>query len=119
LVQRLAFQVFHGEERHVPLLADLVNDDDVIALEGGGGPALTQEAAPGGGVFGQGRLHHLQGHRPLEGDILGLKDQAHAAGPEHLQDAVQAEPADLIRLLRRRQESQRFRRNLPARSLEG
>ena len=40
----------------------------------------------------------------LELGVLGLEDDAHAAGAEHLQDAIAAQPADLVRLLRRGQE---------------
>ncbi len=90
------------------VLAHLINGDDMVVLQSGRGPRLAQEALPGGGAGGQGRMHHLQGHAALQLRIFGVEHDAHAAVTEHAQDAIRPQPADLIRLLRRGQKSVRF-----------
>ena len=81
-----------GQERDAAVLADLVDGDDVVVLDGGRGLGLAEEARWPLPAGAQGRLHHLQRHLPLELRILGQEHDAHAAGPEHLQDAIAAAP---------------------------
>jgi hypothetical protein len=104
LFERLAAEQLHGQERHAAVLADLIDGDDVLVLDGRGQPGLAQEAAVELGVGRQGRPHDLQGHRAAEVGVLGLEDDAHGADPQDLQDAVGTQAAQLVWLLRRRQE---------------
>ena len=52
----------------------------------------------------KGVLHYLPGDSSFEVHVLGPEDDAHAADPQDLEDAVRPQPADLTRPLRRRQE---------------
>ena len=103
-VQALALQQRHGQERHALLLADLVDGHDVVVGDRGGQLRLAQEAPPRSGAGRQGRLHRLQGDVPPQPGVFGQEDDAHAARPQHLQHAVVAQPAHLVRLPRRRQQ---------------
>ena len=53
VVQRLALEERHGQEGDAAVLADLIDGDDVVVLDGGRGPGLAQEALPGRGPGGQ------------------------------------------------------------------
>ena len=96
VVQRLAFEELHGQEGDAAVLADLVDGDDVIVLEGGRRPGLAQETLLGRVAGGQAGQHGLQGDETLQLGILGLEDDAHAAGSEHLKNTVGTEPAQLV-----------------------
>gem|GEM_PF-6469396 len=57
--------------------------------------------------FGAGRQrrpHYFQGHHALQVRVFRLEDDPHGAGPQNFQDAIRAEPAQFVRILRRRQE---------------
>jgi hypothetical protein len=113
-VQRQTFEEFHREERHAAVLADLVDGDDMVALHGGGGLGLAQEAAVGGLVGGQFRFHDLERDFPFQAEVLGQEDDAHTAAAQHLEHTVPAEPADFARPQRRRQEVVHLLRGLRA-----
>ena len=100
-VQRQALEKLHRQENDLAFFADVMDGDDVIAFELGGGAGLAQKAFAVGGVLGHFRAHDLQGDGTLQMHILGVVDHAHAAGAQHLEDAITAEPADLIGSLRR------------------
>jgi hypothetical protein len=110
VLQRLAFEQHHGQEEDTAVLADLVDGDDVVVLDGGGHLRLALEAAARVLVGGQRGPHGLEGDRPPQLQILRQKDNAHAAGAELAQDAVRPEPADLVGGLRRGQEVVRLGR---------
>ena len=61
-----AFQERHDDEGSTPVLADLQDWDDVIVVEGGGGPGLAEEAALPALAPRQVRQHGLDGHLPAE-----------------------------------------------------
>jgi len=69
-------------------LVDLVDDGDARVGEGGGGPRFAQQP----GVSLLVRLHvvtqRLQGHGPVQPDVLGEIHLAHSAHSEPLEDAV-------------------------------
>ncbi len=96
ICQRFALKQRHHEERHAAVLADLVDGDDMIVLDGGGRPRLAQESASAQLMARALRFHHLQSDSPAQGGILGLKDHAHAALAEQPQDAEAAQPADFV-----------------------
>ena len=102
--ERLALQQGHRQVRDAAVLGDLVDDDDVVVLDGRLGAGLAEEPGLGGRVAGHLREHDLQRDGAAEGGILGLEDDAHAAVAEDVQHAVRPEPAQLARPLRRRQE---------------
>ena len=79
------------------LLADLVDRDDVVVLEGRHGPGLEQEPLCGLGRAGQLRPDDLQGHRPEQVGVLGLEDEAHAALAEQPADAIVGQPTEFVR----------------------
>ncbi len=91
LLQALALEELHGEVGDVLVLADLVDGDDVVVLEGGAGPGLAEEALAGHRVAGELRQDHLQGHGAAEVRVLGPVDDAHAPAPQFLLDGVRAD----------------------------
>ena len=97
ILQRHALEQLHGQERHAAVLADLVDGDDVVVLDLGGGAGLAQEAFAGDLALGHLRQHGLEGDGALQLRVLGQEDHPHAALAQQLQDAVGTEPADLVR----------------------
>ena len=98
-LEGLAAEVLHGDERDVAIFADLVDRDDVVVLDGGGGLGLAQEAVLGGRAGGDGGLHGLEGDLPFELGVLGPEDDAHAADAHDFEHAVVAQATDLVGLL--------------------
>ena len=86
LGQAAALDEAHAEVVLALVLADLVDRHDVGVVEVGGRLGLDVEPLDvglGGELAGQ---DHLQGDRPVEADLPGLVDDAHAAAgdlPEH------------------------------------
>ena len=119
VLERLAVHELHGDIGPVLVLADLVDGADVRVVQGRGGLGLDEET-----LFEVGRVHEvrrqeLQGHRPLELEVLGLVDDPHAAVAELLDDLVLAGddgpgPHDLDRRL----EGFRQRRSFRPRRME-
>src|SRR6185436_4351740 len=83
------------------VLADLVNGDDVIVADGGRRTSLAEEPFPGRWCGEPRRLHGFQGNRSTKLDVLREKNNSHAAMPEHLEDPVASQPAQLLRRLAR------------------
>jgi hypothetical protein len=102
-VEGLPFQVFHRQEGDAAVFADLVDGDNVIVLDRGGGAGLAGEAFACRFADAQAGLHRFHGNEAAQRRILGLEDDTHAAGAEDLLDAVRAEPADFVGGLRRGQ----------------
>ena len=94
--ERQPLEVFHRQEGHAPGLAHLVDRDDVIVLDGRGGPGLAHEAGGRLGRGGQLGSDHLEGHRAEEVGILGQEDQSHAPGADQPANAVVRQPAEFV-----------------------
>ena len=98
VVERLAFEQLHRQEGHAAVLADLVDGDDVVVLDGRGRPAPRA-----GSARGPRRWPPATGSITLRATsrsqvrVLRLEDDAHAAGAQHLQHAVGPQPAELAR----------------------
>ena len=76
------------------VLADLVDRDDAGVVEQGDGLGLVLEAAQLVVAGEQAGLDHLERDGPVEGDLPGLVDDAHAAAAQLPADLVVAEVAD-------------------------
>ena len=80
------------------------------------GLRLAQEALAGRRVGGQRRQHRLESDQALQLGVLGLEDDAHAAGAEDLEHAIRPEPAQFVGALRWGQnQGQRGRRRCAGR----
>ena len=82
LGQRRALDVLHGEIRLAVVLADLVDGDDVGMHEPGGGLGFGPETRPvrfAGQVAAE---DHLERDGPIEAELPGSPDDAHAAAAE-------------------------------------
>jgi hypothetical protein len=74
-----AGQVLHGhEQRPVLGLAEVEHGDGVGVVEAGGGLGLAVEPLRHLRVVGEAAVQHLQDHRPVQGEVAGLVDLAHA-----------------------------------------
>jgi hypothetical protein len=70
------------------VLADIVDGADVGMIQRGRGLRLAFEALAGGRVVEVGLREELQSHVAVKTGVLGFVDDAHAAAPEFLEDAV-------------------------------
>ena len=70
-------QKLHCQEGNVAVGADLVNRDDVVVLDGGGGLGLAQEAGSSGRVGGDRRPHHLERHPAPKLHVLRFQHHPH------------------------------------------
>ena len=69
----------------------MIDGNDMIVADGGGGPGLAQEPVAGLAVRGHLRQHDLQRGRPAKLGILGEVDCAHSAVAERLDEAIRPE----------------------------
>jgi hypothetical protein len=87
--QVLAFQKLHREEDGAGgCLTEVMDLDDVLVTDAGGGAGFLNEALHQIGLRGKVLRQDLDGHPPLDHDVLGQVDRAHAARPELLDDPV-------------------------------
>ncbi len=86
------------------ILTDVEDRDDVVVVQGGGGPRLAEEALLRGSAAGQVGKHHLDGHLAPELRVFRQEDDAHAPAAQDLQDPKAAQSAQLVIGLRRGQE---------------
>ena len=98
--QGLSLEQGHGHEWYAAVLANLVDGDHVIVLDGGGRLGFPQEALAGGEAGTTSRQQHFQSHRATQLDVLRSKNDAHAPGTQNAQDAVGPQPAHLSGPLR-------------------
>ena len=84
----------HGEVLLAVVLADLVDRHDAGVVEQGDGLGLVLEPAQLVVAGEHAGLDHLEGDGPVEADLPGLVDDAHAAAAQLLVDLVVAEVAD-------------------------
>ena len=75
-------------------------------FDAGRQPGLLQKTLAGVAPFGKPRPHYLERHPSAETVIHRLVDQAHAAFAHQGQNAIPAEPADLVARFGRRQRHQ-------------
>ena len=87
LVQVRAGNVIHHQVRDRVIL-DGVDADHVVVANGGRGAGLTQESLPrrGGGRYL--RRENFDRHHAAHHRMLGLKNMAHAALPERVDDLI-------------------------------
>jgi len=91
LVERLALDELHGEERHAPLVAESHHPGDARMPEGHQRVDLRLESPPDALVVREVERQGLDGHRPARCRIDGLVDGAHAALAQEADDAIGAE----------------------------
>jgi len=91
------------------VLLDIVNADDVLVLDGGGGAGLANEPASGRTVGGVNRRQDLDGHNAMQTGVEPFEDDAEAASADDLLHLVMRQPAEVAGLVRRRQERQVLR----------
>ena len=74
-------------------------------------PCLPEKPFFGGAGRGQPRQHRFERDQALERGVFGPEDDAHAAAAKDAEDAIRTQPADLVGLLRRREEVGQFHVN--------
>ena len=84
----LPVDVLHDEVDQLVVLALVVDPDDVRVAQPGRRAGLADEAADELRVFGERRVHHLDGDRALEPGVHGLVDRRHAAPGEAGHNAI-------------------------------
>ena len=92
--ERLALEQLHGDEQLPAVLADLVDLAHVRVVDARRGARLAPEALAGRLV---GLGDRLDRDLAPEALVLGGEDDAHAALPEPVEDAVAAEPVRIAR----------------------
>ena len=98
VLQRDAVDELHHEVRRLRVLLDGVDGDDVLIVDGGGGPGLADEALAGRAVGGVGRRQHLDGDDAVQLLVERLEHDAEAALADDLEHLVMAEPAEVAGL---------------------
>ncbi len=91
ILQRLAFEVLHGDERSAVLLADIVDRADMWMVQRRCGLGFTLEATERIGIGGEVLRNELERNGTMQPRIFGFVDDAHAAAAELLEDAVVGE----------------------------
>jgi hypothetical protein len=84
-IERHAGHVLHHDERHVALLPDAVDRDDVGMVERRGRTGLVQQPGPG---VATGDLDDLDRHGAMQFGVAGAIHRAHAALAQVLFDDV-------------------------------
>ena len=88
VLQRRAVQKLHDDERLPILLPDLMDGADIGVIQCGSSLSFSLEASQHLGVFGYFFEQKLQRDKSVEGYVLSLVDNAHAATAQLLSDAV-------------------------------
>src|SRR3984893_13541471 len=88
MLQSLAVQELHGDERLAALLANVVNRADVGRVESRCGLGFPLKTGKSLGVFGYFIGQEFQSHKPVQPGVLGLVNDTHPAATELLNDAV-------------------------------
>ncbi len=86
--QRLAFQIFHGDEGGAILLADIMDRADVGMIQGRGGLRFALKARQRLRVLGNLIGQKFQRHEAVETGVFGFIDNAHSAATEFFQYLV-------------------------------
>ena len=88
VLEGLALQQLHGDERAAFEFADVVNGADVGVIEGGGGASFAAEAFDGLRVLRNFVREKFQRDVAAEARVLGFVDHAHATAAEFFEDVV-------------------------------
>src|ERR1700720_355072 len=88
MLQSLAIQELHGDERLAALLADVVDRADVGMVESRCGLRFTLKTGKSLGVPGYFIGQELEGDKAVQSGVLGLVDHTHPAATQLLHDAV-------------------------------
>ena len=92
LLQRLALQQLHDEERHaLGRRADIVDGADVRVLQRGNRAGLALEPRAALRIARDVERQHLDGDGPIEPRVAGRVDFAHPARAEQRDDLVRAQ----------------------------
>ena len=91
VVQRLALEVLHDDERAAVLLADIEQRADVRMTQRGDRARFGLKSTSKVGPVGQITRQELDGHRPIQPRIARLVHLAHPARADERQDFVRAE----------------------------
>ena len=88
MFQRLAVEVFHGDEPLAVVFVDFVDGADVGMIQRGGGLGFAFETGQGLRIFGYIVRQEFQGDEAVKFGVFGFVDYAHAAAAEFFDDAV-------------------------------
>ena len=88
ILERLALEQLHGDERSAFELANIVNGANVGVIERGSSACFAAETLDGLRVMGNVVGKKLEGHIPTEAGVLGFVDYAHSATAQFFQDGV-------------------------------
>ena len=88
MLERRAFQKFHGDKRFAVLIVNFVDRADVRMIQGRSRLGFALKAAEGLRVFGYVVRQELECHKAAEFQILSFVDHTHSAAAELFDDAV-------------------------------
>src|SRR6185436_11076981 len=91
LLEVFAVHVLVDDERAAVHLVDVVDPDDVLVVEAGGGDGFTLEAGHLLVIVAQVVVEDLDGHPAAEEEVFAQPDRAHAALADVLGDGALAE----------------------------
>ena len=74
----------------MPILADIMDNDDIRVLQAGRGISLLPEALQELLITGETLVQHLNGHQPAQQQILRLINHGHAAAAHTFKELVTA-----------------------------
>ena len=103
-IERFAAQEFRREVGNILVYADLMNGNDVIALQRRHHARFTQKALARHRVLRDLRLHDLERHQPLQLGVQRFEDDPHSPLSDNAQHLIVCQPTELIRRPRRRKE---------------
>ena len=99
LIEGRAFEQLHCKKGNAAVFVHLVNADDIIALQSGGGAGLAQESSFGSLIRGELRQHHLERDPAIKIRIVRQEHHSHSALAENRKNAIRTKPADFVGLL--------------------
>ena len=88
VLERLAFQQFHGDEVASAVLADLVDGADIGVVQGGGGAGFALKTVECQGIFFRLGRQELERDMAAQVDVLGLVHHAHSSAAQLREDTV-------------------------------
>ena len=88
MFQRLPFQQFHGDERLILSLADIVDGANIRMIESGCSAGLTLKAVESLAISGHFGREKFQGNVAAEAGVFGFVDHAHSASAQPFEDSI-------------------------------